>query len=132
MRCVLSHVRLCNLLDCALQVPLSLEFPRQEQWSRLPCPPPGYLSYPGIKTPSPASPALQADSLLLSHHRSPERVMSIHCNLLETGIYTNPNSNSNIYLLKVNLTIKMGSKGCTNQRWACYWKIGFTSWWVLC
>ena len=30
----------------------------------LPCPPPGDLSNPGIK---PASPALQADSLLLSH-----------------------------------------------------------------
>ena len=120
IRCVLSHVRLCNLLDRALQVSLSLEFSSQEQWSGLPCPPPGDIPYPGIRTPTPASPALQADSLLLSHHGSPEHVLSIHCNLLETGIYTNCNSNSNIYLLKVNITIKMGSKGCTNKRWACY------------
>ena len=36
-------------------------FSRQEQWHRLPCPPPGDLPNPGIK---PRSPALQADSLL--------------------------------------------------------------------
>ena len=71
IRCVLSHVRLCNLLDRALQVSLSLEFSSQEQWSGLPCPPPGDIPYPGIRTPTPASPALQADSLLLSHHGSP-------------------------------------------------------------
>ena len=34
-------------------------FSRQEYWSRLPCPPPGDLSNPGIE---PRSPALQADS----------------------------------------------------------------------
>ena len=36
-------------------------FSRQEDWSRLPCPPPGDLPNPGIE---PRSPALQADSLL--------------------------------------------------------------------
>ena len=35
-------------------------FSRQEHWSGLPCPPPGYLLNPGIK---PRSPTLQADSL---------------------------------------------------------------------
>ena len=44
-----------------LQAPLFVGFSRQEYWSGLPCPPPGDLSYPGIK---PRSPALQADSLL--------------------------------------------------------------------
>ena len=44
----------------ACQAPLSMGFSRQEYWSRLPFPPPGYLPYPGIK---PGSPALQADSL---------------------------------------------------------------------
>ena len=39
-------------------------FSRQEYWSGLPCPPPGDLPDPGIK---PLSPALKADSLLLSH-----------------------------------------------------------------
>ena len=35
--------------------PLSMDFPRQEYWSGLPCPPPGDLPDPGIQ---PASPAL--------------------------------------------------------------------------
>ena len=40
---------------------------RQEYWNGLPVPPPGDLPDPGIK---PMSPALQADSLLLSHQGS--------------------------------------------------------------
>ena len=35
-----------------------MEFPRQEYWRGLPCPPPGHLPYPGIKPVSLASPAL--------------------------------------------------------------------------
>ena len=42
-------------------------FSRQEYWSGLPCPPPRDLPHPGIKSVSPVSPALQADSLPLSH-----------------------------------------------------------------
>ena len=45
------------------QAPLSMEFSRQEYWSGLPCPPPGYLPDPGIKPTSLVAPALQADSL---------------------------------------------------------------------
>ena len=41
------------------QAPLSMEFPRLENWSGLPIPPPRDFSDPGIK---PESPALQADS----------------------------------------------------------------------
>ena len=44
------------------QAPLSMGFFRQEYWSGLPFPSPGYLPHPGIKPASPASPALQADS----------------------------------------------------------------------
>ena len=40
-----------------------MEFSRQEYWSGLPCPPPEDLLDPGIKPASPASCALQADSL---------------------------------------------------------------------
>ena len=40
----------------ARQAPLSMEFSRQENWNRLPFPPPGDLSDPGIK---PGSTALQ-------------------------------------------------------------------------
>ena len=45
----------------AFQVPLSMEFSRQEYWSGLLLPSPGDLPDPGIE---PRSPALQADSLL--------------------------------------------------------------------
>ena len=44
----------------ACQAPLSMEFPRQEYWNRLPFPSPGDLPDSGIE---PASPALQAGSL---------------------------------------------------------------------
>ena len=44
-----------------------LGFLKQEYWSGLPCPPPGDLTDPGIEPGSPESPALQADSLPLSH-----------------------------------------------------------------
>ena len=55
----------------AHQVPLSMEFSRQEYWSRLPFPSPGDLPCPGIKPTSLASSALKAYSLLLSHRESP-------------------------------------------------------------
>ena len=42
----------------ALQAPLSMEFPRQEYWSGLPFPTPGYLPYLGIEPTSPVSTAL--------------------------------------------------------------------------
>ena len=53
------------------QAPLSIRFFRQEYWSGLPCPPPGDLSNPGTEPASPAAPARQADSSLLSHWGSP-------------------------------------------------------------
>ena len=60
----LSCVRLfATPWTVAHQVPLSMGFPRQEYRSGLPCPPPGDLSYPGIKN---VSPALQAGSLPLA------------------------------------------------------------------
>ena len=43
-----------------------MEFPRQEYWGRLPFLPPEGFSDPGIKLMSPASHALQVDSLQLS------------------------------------------------------------------
>uniref|UniRef100_A0A4W2I5W5 SRCR domain-containing protein n=1 Tax=Bos indicus x Bos taurus TaxID=30522 RepID=A0A4W2I5W5_BOBOX len=53
-------------------------FSRQEYWSELPCPPPGNLHDPGIEPRSPASPALQAHSLLLSHQGSPFQVSLVN------------------------------------------------------
>ena len=48
-----------------------MEFSRQEYWSGLLCPPPGKLPDSGIEPRSPAAPALQGDSLPLSHQGSP-------------------------------------------------------------
>ena len=67
------HVCGCSQLfvasgTVANQTPLSMGFPRQEYWRGLPFPSPGDLSDPGIET---TSPALQADSLSLSHQGSP-------------------------------------------------------------
>ena len=56
------------------QAPPSMGFSRQESWSGLPFLPPGCLPEPGIK---PASPTLQADSLLLSHPGSAIRMRQI-------------------------------------------------------
>ena len=49
------------------QAPLSMWFSRQEYWNGLPCLPPRNPPNPGTK---PGSPALQADSLPLSHQGS--------------------------------------------------------------
>ena len=57
-----------TLWAVAHQAPLSMRFPRQEYWSGLAFPSPGYLPDPGIE---PASPAWQADSLSLSLLGSP-------------------------------------------------------------
>ena len=48
-----SHVSLfVTLWTVARLAPLSIGFSRQEHWSGLPCPPPGNLPYPEIKTRS--------------------------------------------------------------------------------
>ena len=48
----------------ACQAPLFMEFSKQEYWSGLPFPLPGHIPHPGVQ---PKSPALEADSLLLSY-----------------------------------------------------------------
>ena len=55
----------------AHQAPLSLGFSRQEYGGALPCRIPGGLPDPGMEPMSPAAPALQADSIPLSHWGSP-------------------------------------------------------------
>ena len=60
--------KLCGLLPTRLLSPMG--FSRQEYWSGLACPPPRDLPDPGTE---PSSPALQVDSLSLSHQgRLPE------------------------------------------------------------
>ena len=73
--CVFSRFSCVHLFatlwTSAHQAPLSMGFSRQEYWSRLPCPPPEDLPDPGIQL---GSPALQVDSLLLSHQGSPKYI----------------------------------------------------------
>ena len=74
----LGHMHACSVVTVmsdsatqwiiACQAPLSIGFARQEIWSRLLSPPPGDLPNSGIE---PMSPALQADSLLMSHQEAP-------------------------------------------------------------
>ena len=69
---LLSRVQLCVISwTIAHHAPLSMGFSRQEYWSGLPCTSPGDLPDPGIEAVAPAAPALQVDSLLLSHWVSP-------------------------------------------------------------
>ena len=82
-----------TLWSIACQASLSTGFSRQEYWSGLPRPPPGDLPDPGMAPPSPVAPALQVDSLPLSHQGKPE--MNIHTplyvartRLYNTGNYT--------------------------------------------
>ena len=59
VKCRFSCVRLCvTLWTVAHQALLSVGFSREEYWSGLPCPPPGILLNPGIKTASLMSHAL--------------------------------------------------------------------------
>ena len=77
---ITTCVRVCSVTSALLdsvtpwtvahQFPLSMGFSQQENWSGLPCPPPEDLPDPEIK---PVSPALQADSLLLSNGGSPSK-----------------------------------------------------------
>ena len=61
----LSHVQgFATLWIAALQSPRPMGFSRQECWSGLPCPPPGYLPNSGIEPRSLTSPA----SRQLLHH----------------------------------------------------------------
>ena len=62
---VLSHVRLFAIQwTVACQAPLSVEFPRQQYWSRLPFPSPEDLPDPAI---TPVSPALAGDFFFFNH-----------------------------------------------------------------
>ena len=93
--CVLSrfcHVWLfVTLWTVAHQTPLSMEFSRQEYWSRLPCPPPEDLPNPGIKPESPVTPALQADSLCTEPAGKPiclwEVIESVSCPVVPDSLW---------------------------------------------
>ena len=72
----------------AHEAPLSVGFPRQEYWSGLPSLPPEDLPNPGIESVSPVSPALQKDSLPLSHQgKPPVVILKINITLLTKNVF---------------------------------------------
>ena len=76
--CVPSHVQLLvTLWTVAHQASLSVDLSSQEYWRGLPFPTPGDLLNPGIEPTSLASPALEADSLLLRLLGSPAAYASL-------------------------------------------------------
>jgi len=76
-------MRLCSVQlfatpwTVARQVPLSMEFSRQEYWSGLPFPSPGNLPDPGIKPRSLASPALAGGFFTTVPPGKPEFLMKL-------------------------------------------------------
>ena len=73
-----SSVRLfATLWTAAHQAPLSMEFPRQEYWSGLPCPPRGDLPHPGIEPSSLKSPHWQVGSLPLVPPGKPHLICTL-------------------------------------------------------
>ena len=75
---LLSRVQLfATLWTVAHQAPLFMGFSRQEYWSGLPFPSPEDLAGPGFEPMSLVSPALQMDSLPLSHWGSPECLLTL-------------------------------------------------------
>ena len=85
----------------ALQASVSMGLPRQEYQSGLSFPPTGNLPDPEIKPTSAASPTLQADSLPLSHRRSPLSEVSMIQK--DSNWY---DSTSVMYLEYINLKIQ--------------------------
>ena len=77
-------------------------FSRREAWSELPFPPPGDFPDPGIV--SPASPALQADSLLLSHWGSPK------IRLIIQSFHWDQQEKKSKGILRKNMTLSQGTK----------------------
>jgi len=72
----LSHVwHFSTLWPGAPHAPLSMEYSRQEYWSRVPFPSPGDLPSPGIE---PRSPALQVESLLSVPPEKPRKQAQNH------------------------------------------------------
>ena len=71
---------------------------RQEYWSGMSFPPPGYLPEPGIKASTPMAPALLADSLLLDPLREAHiRVCVCVYDLTFYSVIKHVATNSNCY-----------------------------------
>ena len=96
---MLSHSVMSDFwdpMDCSPPGSFAMEFSRQEYWNGLPFSLPGNLPDPGFEPVSPASPALQADSLLLSHLGIP---LNIDINSLMITVVSFPHFRSQVFLV---------------------------------
>ena len=69
--CMLSHIWLCNPMDCSPPGSSVHGILQARYWSGLSCPPPGDLPDPGIELSSPMSPTLQVNSSPTAPSRKP-------------------------------------------------------------
>ena len=95
--CVCSGTQSCPALPRPHGLPGSSghEIFRQEYWNGLLFPPPGDLPNLGIELKYPASPALQVDSLPVSHQGSPK---SCACVLSRVQLFVTPGTVVGLYL----------------------------------
>ena len=84
-----SHLRLCDPMDCSLPGSCVRAILQQGYWSRLPFPSPGDLPKPGSK---PRSPALQTESLQCEPPGKPKGTR-VGCHALHPGIFLTQGSN---------------------------------------
>ena len=110
------------------QTPLSIVFSRQEYWSGLLFPPPRDLPEPGFKPSSPAPPALQVDSLPLSHQEAHLSIYFIEVYDLE--IYQkNRTSRIHAYILYIYIYIYIYnwliSRNWLMQLWGLVWQVQY-------
>ena len=81
---MLSYSVVCssfvNPWTVAHEAPLSMEFSRQENWSKLPSPAPGDLSKPGVKPTCLVLRALAGGFLPLCHLGSPNKILFLFNN----------------------------------------------------
>ena len=97
-------------MTAAHQALLPIEFSRQKYWNGLPIPPPEDLPDSGVEPTTSATPALQVDSLPLSHWGSPQwasvvrKIPIFHSKILHNKIYVSKKIDTkNIHLTIVNL-----------------------------
>ena len=76
--CAQLCVILCNLVGCSPPGSSVNGVSRQGYWSGLPFAPPGNLPDPGIESMSSLAPALQEDSLPMSHQGNPDNGLGFH------------------------------------------------------
>ena len=125
---------LVTLWTVGRKAPLSIGFPRWEYWNGLPFPFPGYLPDSGSK------PALQADSLPLSHQGSPSNIIgNLNSSLVvQSGctIYTSISNLWEFYMLHIfiithlfyfgNFSEFMLEKAMATHSSTLAWKIPWT------